>query len=109
MSKPVNVSLATFEPEVVQSTVPVVMDFWAAWCGPCKNISPILDDLAAEYAGRVKVVKVDVDKEQGLAQAFQVKSIPTLAVVVGGEIKHVETGFQGRPHLEQLFSGLVSS
>ena len=109
MSKPVHVSLATFEPEVVQSTVPVVMDFWATWCGPCKNISPILDDLAAEYAGKVKVVKVDVDKEQGLAQAFQVKSIPTLAVVVGGEIQHVETGFRGRPHLEQLFSGLVPS
>jgi thioredoxin 1 len=109
MSKPLDISLATFESEVVQSRTPVVMDFWATWCGPCKNIAPILDDLAAEYDGRVKVVKVDVDKEQGLAQAFQVRSIPTLAVVVGGEIQHVEAGFRGRPHLEQLFAGLVSS
>ena len=109
MSKPLDITLATFETEVVQSAVPVVMDFWAAWCGPCKNIAPVLDNLAAEFAGRVKVVKVDVDKEQGLAQAFQVRSVPTLAVVVGGEIQHVEAGFRGRPHLEQLFAGLVTS
>jgi len=109
MSKPLDITLATFETEVVQSPVPVVMDFWATWCGPCKNIAPILDNLAEEFAGRVKVVKVDVDREQGLAQAFQVRSIPTLAVVVGGEIQNVEAGFRGRPHLEQLFAGLVAS
>jgi len=108
MSKPLDITLATFETEVVQSPLPVVMDFWATWCGPCKNIAPILDNLAEEFAGRVKVVKVDVDKEQGLAQAFQVRSIPTLAVVEGGEIKHIEAGFRGRPHLEQLFAGLVT-
>ena len=109
MSKPLDITLATFEPEVAQSSIPVVMDFWATGCGPCKNLAPILDNLAAEYAGRVKVVKVDVDAEQALAQAFQVRSIPTLAVVQGGEIQEVVAGFRGRAHLEQLFAGLVPS
>ena len=109
MSRPIDIGLSTFEAEVVQSSIPVVIDFWATWCGPCKNLAPILDALAAEYDGLVRVAKVDVDREQGLAQAFQVRSIPTLAVVVNGEIQQVEAGFRGRPHLEQLFASLVPS
>lgn len=107
MSTPVHVTADTFDSEVVKSKLPVVIDFWAPWCGPCKQIGPILDDLAAQWAGKVKVAKVNTDQEQALAGAFQVRGIPTLAVVEGGEITDVQVGFRGRQPLEQLFEQLA--
>ena len=102
MSATFPVTAASFD-DVVKSETPVILDFWAAWCGPCKSLSPILDELAGEYEGQVSVGKVNVDEEQALAQAFGVRSIPMLAIVKGGEIVHLEAGFRGREGVVQLF------
>ena len=103
MSAPFEVTIDTFDTTVVASQEPVILDFWATWCGPCKAIAPLLDELAATHEGKVKVGKVNVDQQQALAQAFGVRSIPTLAIVKGGEIVHLEAGFRGREAVEALF------
>lgn len=81
LNKPVTVTDETFEQEVLQSELPVLVDFWAAWCGPCRMVAPILDKLAGEYAGKLKIAKVDTDANPGLSQAFRISSIPNLMVV----------------------------
>ncbi len=80
-SAPVTVTDATFEGEVLNSDLPVLVDFWAAWCGPCRMVAPILDKLAKEFAGQIKIAKVNVDENPGLSQAFRIQSIPTLMIV----------------------------
>lgn len=94
MNAPVNVTQATFKSEVIESDVPVLVDFWAQWCGPCKKLSPILDDIAAEMGGSVKVAKVDVDSERALSAMFQVMSIPTVLIFKGGEMVDEFAGVQ---------------
>lgn len=79
--KPVNVTDATFEQEVLNSDLPVLIDFWAEWCGPCRMVAPVLEKLASEFAGQIKIAKVDVDNNPGLSQAFRIQSIPNLMVV----------------------------
>ena len=81
----VEVTEATFEAEVLKSETPVLVDFWAAWCGPCRMIGPIVEELATEYAGKVKVVKVNVDNSQNVAVTFGIHSIPTLIIFKGGK------------------------
>lgn len=93
----------TWEGEVVKCDLPVIVDLWAPWCRPCLAIAPLLEELGGEWAGKVKVVKVNVDEQPDIASAFEVESIPTLAVVYKGALYGKVVGFGGRGHLEQLF------
>jgi len=88
---------ATFQSEVIESELPVVVDIWAAWCGPCKAIAPILDQLAEEYAGRVKIVKIDADQNPEAVTAAGVTSIPTLGFYQAGERVDVLIGAHPKP------------
>jgi putative thioredoxin len=99
----VDVTEATFQAEVIDrsQTVPVVLDLWAEWCGPCKALSPILETLAVEYAGQFVLAKVDVDAEQRIAAAFQVQSIPSVFAVVGGQPVPLFQGALPEPQIRQ--------
>lgn len=83
----INLSKDTFQKEVLESDVPVLVDFWAPWCGHCVNLAPTIDELAEEYAGKVKVCKLNTDDEQEIALQYGIMSLPTVAKFEGGEIK----------------------
>ncbi len=84
--KPVVVSTQNFDTEVVKSNIPVLVDFWASWCAPCKMIAPVVEELAKEYDGKLKVAKIDVDANREIAQNFGIMSIPTLLIFEGGRV-----------------------
>ena len=92
-----------FEQEVLQSDVPVLADFWAEWCMPCKMIAPALEELASEYAGKLKVAKGDVDSQPDLAQKYDIVSIPTLLLFKKGEVANHHVGAGSKPMLESIF------
>jgi len=99
MSSVTHLTESTFHEEIGASELPVVVDFWAEWCGPCKMIAPILGEIADEHAGKVKIVKVNVDDNPQLARDFDVMSIPTLIVFKDGEPKRRMIGAKGKPQL----------
>lgn len=98
------VGAAQFEDEVLASPVPVVVDFWAPWCKPCEAIEPHLRGLAEEWAGRARLVRVNVDEEAGIASRFGVLSLPTVILFVGGEPKETVYGAQPRERFERAFA-----
>ena len=91
-----------FDEEVKRAKVPVLVDFWATWCGPCRMLAPIIEELAKKYDGKVKVGKVNVDEERELALQFGVSSIPTVLVFQNGEIKATSVGYRPKEELEAL-------
>ena len=95
----VNVSESSFEQEVLKADVPVLVDFWAEWCGPCKMIAPVLDEVAREYAGRLKVCKVNVDDNGDTAARFGIRGIPTLLLFKGGNVEATKVGALSRSQL----------
>jgi thioredoxin 1 len=98
-----------FQSEVLQSATPVLVDFWAEWCGPCKMMAPALDELATEFAGKAKVAKLNVDEQQSLAVNYRVSSIPMFLVFKGGQVvaQHVGAG-GGKPKLKALIDGALA-
>jgi len=96
-----NFSDSNFKKEVLESKLPVVVDFWAQWCAPCKMVAPIVDELAKEYAGKIKVGKVDVDSNPSVASQYAVMSIPTLIFFKGGKVMSQVTGLQNKSALKQ--------
>lgn len=97
-----------WESEVLKSDVPVLVDFGAAWCGPCQRIAPIVEELAGDYDGRAKIATVDVDQNQALAQSFGVMSVPTLKIFKGGEDIQTWVGFTPKAKLAEALDGAMA-
>ena len=100
--KVIHATDADFDSVVLQSEQPVLVDFWAQWCGPCKMIAPALDELADSYDGRAKVVKVDIDQNRATAMKYHVRSIPMLLVFKDGQVQGTQIGAVGKAQLAQL-------
>ncbi len=107
MSQAVAITDDSFEVEVLQGDTAVVVDFWAEWCGPCKLIAPVLDELAAEYDGRVKVTKMNVDENPEVSMKYQVRSIPTLMFFKGGEKVDMVIGAASKNELKKRFDAVA--
>ena len=109
MAKPQAVTEQTFENEVLKADLPVLVDFWAEWCGPCRMVAPIVEELAGEYAGRLKVTKVDVDDNQQIAMRYSIMSIPTLGVFKGGEMIERIVGYMPKQELKRRVEGALQA
>ncbi len=107
INEPIHVTDAAFEQTVLKSAVPVVVDFWAPWCGPCKMVAPTLDKLAKEYGGTLIIAKVNTDENPEWAMKYGVQGIPTMLLVAGGKIVHRQVGALPEPMLRELIAQFV--
>jgi thioredoxin 1 len=105
----IEVSDATFDKEVLQSDQPVLVDFWAAWCGPCKALGPIVDEVAAQYSGKLKVVKMDVDRNQSTPGRYGIRGIPALLFFKGGKVADQIVGYVPKDTIEKSVTRLVGA
>ena len=103
----VHVTDASFEADVLQSDIPALVDFWAEWCGPCKMIAPIRDEIAMEYAGKIKICKVDVDSNPETAAKFNVRGIPTLLILKNGVVEATKVGALSKGQLTEFIETQV--
>ena len=103
----VKLNKANFEQEVVKSPLPVVVDFWAEWCGPCKQVAPVLDELAGEYDNRVRIGKVNIEEDQELAAEYGVRAIPTFLLFKGGQVAGQIVGMVSKRDLKAQFDKLI--
>lgn len=108
VKQPITVTDADFEAQVLQNDLPVVVDFWAPWCGPCKMVAPILDKLAEEYSGKVVIAKVNTDEDQQYAMQYGVQGIPTMIFVNDGKLIHRQVGALPEPMLRDLFEQFIN-
>ena len=106
-SEPIHVSDAAFEQTVLQSSVPVIVDFWAPWCNPCKMVAPTLDKLAREYGDKLLIAKVNTDDNQQWANKFEVQGIPTMLFIADGKIVHRQVGALPEPMLREVVTSFL--
>ena len=109
MNEPIHINEASFERAVIQSPVPVVVDFWAPWCGPCKMIAPLLDEIAKESGDRFRVAKVNIDDDPALQQRFGIRGVPTLLFFSGGELRDKIVGVAAKKAIVEKIENLPSN
>jgi len=107
MGNTLEVTDDTFDSEIVNSPMPALVDFWATWCGPCKMIGPVVEELAGEYKGKVKIAKMDVDNNRKTPAKFGIRNIPTLIFFKGGEVVNTIVGAQSKTSLEEQLKKLL--
>ena len=103
----INVTDSNFEQEVLSSEIPVLLDYWAEWCGPCKMIAPILNDIADEYSGKIKVAKLNIDENPGTPAKFGVRGIPTLMIFKSGSIEATKVGAMSKSQLSAFIDSTI--
>jgi thioredoxin 1 len=107
-NEPIHVSEDSFDIAVIKSPVPVLVDFWATWCGPCKMIAPILDEIAKEKEGKIRIAKIDVDQNPALAARFNIRGIPTMILFKNGEPQETIVGLTGKKNLVDKLDALAA-
>ncbi len=107
MNEPININEASFEEVVLQSPVPVLVDFWAAWCGPCKMIAPVLEEIAKENGDRMRIAKVNIDDDPALMQRYQIRGVPALLFFNGGELRDQIVGVAAKKTIVEKLGALT--
>ena len=109
MNEPININEASFEKAVLHASMPVMVDFWAPWCGPCKMIAPVLDEIARESGDRVRIAKVNIDDDPALTQRYGIRGVPTLLFFHGGQVRDQIVGMAAKSAILQKLELLVAS